>query len=85
MTDWVLSISEDGCETQLTSRVNLDKSPQLNLDTEGKPLIEIKSFQAVDYEAAKVVMEKWLDEERWEWEQANSPYSLRNTTGQDPT
>ena len=81
MIDWVLSVSRDGCQTQLTSRTNLDKSPQLKVDTEGEPLIEVKSFQAPDYDAAKVVMEKWLDEERWEWEQANSPYSLRNKTG----
>ena len=84
MIDWVLSVSEDGCQTQLTSAANLEADPRLRLDTEGKPLIEIKTFQAADYEAAKVVMDQWLDEERWEWEQANSPHSLRNTTGKDP-
>ena len=71
MIDWVIYLSEDCCESLLTGINNLDCGPQLMTCTEGKPMRQVMQFEATDYDAAIIVRDQWMNEHRWDLEQAH--------------
>lgn len=58
---WILAVSKSGSEVQVTSLENWNNCPPLQLDVDGKPMIEVKRFWAKDWVAAKVVKEEWME------------------------
>jgi hypothetical protein len=57
---YIIAMSRDGREHQLTSKVNWDRQPQLQLDTMGEPMVVIKEFRADSYARARQVYEQAL-------------------------